>query len=147
MHLSKKSKHYFNCRLITRFTLFLFIFYGLYTLIDSSFTENSKTKKSFKALRSKDTSLSSYSNNRDSSTMSLLTPSTLKIFYGTAWKKDRTKDLVYQAIKSGFRAIDTACQPKHYNERLVNELFFMHYLIISLPHFSRPMIVYCCRNL
>jgi diketogulonate reductase-like aldo/keto reductase len=76
--------------------------------------------------------------------MSLLTPSTLKIFYGTAWKKDRTKDLVYQAIKSGFRAIDTACQPKHYNERLVNELFFMHYLIISLCHFSRPIIVFCC---
>jgi diketogulonate reductase-like aldo/keto reductase len=38
------------------------------------------------------------------------------IFYGTAWKKDKTADLVDLAIRSGFRAIDTACQPKHYNE-------------------------------
>lgn len=37
------------------------------------------------------------------------------MFYGTAWKKERTSDLVALAIKSGFRAIDTACQPKHYN--------------------------------
>jgi hypothetical protein len=27
-------------------------------------------------------------------------------------KKERTTDLVIQAIKSGFRGIDTACQPK-----------------------------------
>jgi diketogulonate reductase-like aldo/keto reductase len=38
------------------------------------------------------------------------------IIYGTAWKKDRTADLVVKAIRSGFRGIDTACQPKHYNE-------------------------------
>ena len=38
------------------------------------------------------------------------------IIYGTAWKKDDTADLVYQAIKHGFRFIDTACQPKHYEE-------------------------------
>jgi hypothetical protein len=37
--------------------------------------------------------------------------------YGTAWKKDRTADLVAKAIKAGFRHIDTACQPRHYNER------------------------------
>lgn len=36
--------------------------------------------------------------------------------YGTAWKKDRTADLVRMAIHAGFRHIDTACQPKHYNE-------------------------------
>ncbi|GMK54770.1 hypothetical protein CspeluHIS016_0113560 [Cutaneotrichosporon spelunceum] len=42
-----------------------------------------------------------------------------KIIYGTAWKKDRTADLVYAALKAGFRAIDTACQPKHYREDLV----------------------------
>ncbi|KAJ1432249.1 NADP-dependent oxidoreductase domain-containing protein [Ochromonadaceae sp. CCMP2298] len=36
--------------------------------------------------------------------------------YGTAWKKERTKDLVQLAVKSGFRGIDTACQPKHYYE-------------------------------
>ena len=39
-----------------------------------------------------------------------------KILYGTAWKKERTADLVCLAISSGFRGIDTACQPKHYNE-------------------------------
>ncbi|KAL4904412.1 hypothetical protein BDW74DRAFT_168438 [Aspergillus multicolor] len=43
------------------------------------------------------------------------------IVYGTAWKKDRTADLVHQAIKSGFRAADTAAQPKHYREDLVGE--------------------------
>lgn len=41
--------------------------------------------------------------------------------YGTAWKKDRTADLVHQAISSGFRAVDTAAQPKHYREDLVGE--------------------------
>jgi diketogulonate reductase-like aldo/keto reductase len=39
--------------------------------------------------------------------------------YGTAWKKDATADLVYQAISNGFTAIDTAAQPKHYREDLV----------------------------
>ena len=42
-----------------------------------------------------------------------------RIIYGTAWKKDRTADLVVKAIRAGFRGIDTACQPKHYNEELV----------------------------
>jgi len=42
-----------------------------------------------------------------------------RIIYGTAWKKDRTADLVVKAIQTGFRGIDTACQPKHYNEPLV----------------------------
>ncbi|KAL4988921.1 NADP-dependent oxidoreductase domain-containing protein [Aspergillus falconensis] len=41
--------------------------------------------------------------------------------YGTAWKKDRTADLVHQAISTGFRAVDTAAQPKHYREDLVGE--------------------------
>lgn len=41
------------------------------------------------------------------------------LLYGTAWKKERTADLVEQAIQMGFRGIDTACQPKHYDERLV----------------------------
>ena len=43
------------------------------------------------------------------------------IIYGTAWKKEQTKDLVIQAIKAGFKGIDTACQPKHYNEAGVGE--------------------------
>ncbi|KIW03680.1 hypothetical protein, variant [Verruconis gallopava] len=41
--------------------------------------------------------------------------------YGTAWKKDQTKALVKQAIKAGFTAIDTAAQPKHYQEVLVGD--------------------------
>lgn len=41
------------------------------------------------------------------------------MLYGTAWKKDDTAKLVELAIKTGFRAIDTACQPKHYNEKQV----------------------------
>jgi diketogulonate reductase-like aldo/keto reductase len=41
------------------------------------------------------------------------------MIYGTAWKKDRTADLVVKAVQAGFRGIDTACQPKHYNEPLV----------------------------
>jgi len=44
-----------------------------------------------------------------------------RIIYGTAWKKDRTADLVVKAVQTGFRGIDTACQPKHYNEALVGE--------------------------
>lgn len=43
------------------------------------------------------------------------------LIYGTAWKKDQTADLVEAAILSGFRGIDTACQPKHYEEALVGE--------------------------
>src|ERR1700723_2589668 len=39
-----------------------------------------------------------------------------RIIYGTAWKKADTAGLVRLAIQSGFRGIDTACQPKHYDE-------------------------------
>ena len=39
-----------------------------------------------------------------------------RLIYGTAWKKERTTDLVVQAIRAGFKGIDTACQPKHYEE-------------------------------
>jgi len=39
-----------------------------------------------------------------------------KLIYGTAWKKDKTTELVVKAVKNGFRGIDTACQPKHYYE-------------------------------
>lgn len=50
-------------------------------------------------------------------------PSTLipVFLYGTAWKKDRSAELVYTAINSGFRAIDTAAQPRHYQEDLVGD--------------------------
>jgi diketogulonate reductase-like aldo/keto reductase len=43
------------------------------------------------------------------------------LVYGTAWKKERTADLVYQALKAGFRGIDTAAQPRHYQEALVGD--------------------------
>ncbi len=43
------------------------------------------------------------------------------LIYGTAWKETRTADLVFKAISYGFRGIDTACQPKHYNEPGVGE--------------------------
>lgn len=39
-----------------------------------------------------------------------------RIIYGTAWKEGRTEPLVALAIDLGFRAIDTAGQPKHYDE-------------------------------
>ena len=41
--------------------------------------------------------------------------------YGTAWKKEATADLVEKAVKAGFRHIDTACQPRHYNEAGVGD--------------------------
>lgn len=43
------------------------------------------------------------------------------ILYGTAWKKEQTAGLVRMAIEHGFRGIDTACQPKHYDEAGVGE--------------------------
>jgi diketogulonate reductase-like aldo/keto reductase len=36
--------------------------------------------------------------------------------YGTAWKRDATAGCVANAVRLGFRGIDTACQPKHYDE-------------------------------
>jgi diketogulonate reductase-like aldo/keto reductase len=44
------------------------------------------------------------------------TPPAPPILYGTAWKKERTAALVERALELGFRGIDTACQPKHYDE-------------------------------
>jgi diketogulonate reductase-like aldo/keto reductase len=41
--------------------------------------------------------------------------------YGTAWKKEATKQLVELAVASGFRAVDTANQLIHYQEALVGE--------------------------
>ncbi|KAF8329284.1 Aldo/keto reductase [Amanita rubescens] len=52
---------------------------------------------------------------------------TTKLIYGTAWKKERTTALVVQAVLHGFRAIDTACQPKHYREDLVGEALSILY--------------------
>ena len=43
------------------------------------------------------------------------------LIYGTAWKKDQTRALVKQALLTGFRGVDTAAQPKHYQEDLVGQ--------------------------
>jgi len=43
------------------------------------------------------------------------------LLYGTAWKKERTTQLCTQAFTAGFRGVDTACQPKHYQEHLVGD--------------------------
>lgn len=42
-----------------------------------------------------------------------------RIIYGTAWKKERTTELVVAAVRAGFTGIDTAGQPRHYEEPLV----------------------------
>lgn len=56
-----------------------------------------------------------------------------RMIYGTAWKKEKTTDLVKKAITSGFRGIDTACQPKHYSEVFI-------FLILSLFYFIKKNI-------
>lgn len=39
-----------------------------------------------------------------------------RLIYGTAWKEEQTEELVSLALATGFRAIDTANQRKHYFE-------------------------------
>jgi len=53
--------------------------------------------------------------------LNLNSNSTPAFIYGTAWKKDATTPLVIRALKAGFRAIDTANQPKHYSEALAGD--------------------------
>ena len=43
------------------------------------------------------------------------------MFYGTAWKEERTAELTERALLCGFRAIDTANQLIHYDEARVGE--------------------------
>ncbi|HUQ08117.1 MAG TPA: aldo/keto reductase [Kofleriaceae bacterium] len=38
------------------------------------------------------------------------------LLYGTAWKEDATEGHVLEALRAGFRGIDTANQRKHYHE-------------------------------
>ena len=42
-------------------------------------------------------------------------------FYGTAWKEERTRALTALALQTGFRAIDTANQRRHYVESAVGD--------------------------
>ncbi|CBZ52566.1 putative aldo/keto reductase family oxidoreductase [Neospora caninum Liverpool] len=39
-----------------------------------------------------------------------------RLLYGTAWKKEHTERLIKHALLAGFTGVDTACQPKHYDE-------------------------------
>jgi diketogulonate reductase-like aldo/keto reductase len=48
-------------------------------------------------------------------------PAVPAFLYGTAWKEDRTPTLVELALRSGFRAIDTANQRRHYFEAGVGQ--------------------------
>src|SRR6185503_8787172 len=41
--------------------------------------------------------------------------------YGTAWKEERTPALTEQALRAGFRGIDTANQRRHYFESAVGK--------------------------
>jgi hypothetical protein len=59
--------------------------------------------------------------NYGSAARELLGGSKAPFIYGTAWKKDRTKALVIEAVKAGFTSIDTAAQPKHYKEEIVGD--------------------------
>jgi diketogulonate reductase-like aldo/keto reductase len=49
----------------------------------------------------------------------ILTPPAF--IYGTAWKQEATAPLVAEALRAGFRAIDTANQKKHYREDFAGE--------------------------
>jgi diketogulonate reductase-like aldo/keto reductase len=48
-------------------------------------------------------------------------PTIPNFLYGTAWKENRTAALTELALRSGFRAIDTANQRRHYSEAAVGE--------------------------
>ncbi|MBI3474856.1 MAG: aldo/keto reductase [Acidobacteria bacterium] len=51
----------------------------------------------------------------------MTTPTIPDFLYGTAWKEDRTAALTELAIRTGFRAIDTANQRRHYFEEGVGQ--------------------------
>lgn len=42
-----------------------------------------------------------------------------RLFYGTAWKEERTQHLTERALHAGFRGVDTANQRRHYVETAV----------------------------
>jgi diketogulonate reductase-like aldo/keto reductase len=44
-----------------------------------------------------------------------------RFLYGTAWKEDATRRCMLDALRAGFRGIDTANQRKHYFEAAVGE--------------------------
>jgi diketogulonate reductase-like aldo/keto reductase len=44
-----------------------------------------------------------------------------RFLYGTAWKEDQTRRLTEEALRQGFRGIDTANQRRHYHEAGVGQ--------------------------
>mmetsp|Transcript_15704 Transcript_15704/g.15843 ORF Transcript_15704/g.15843 Transcript_15704/m.15843 type:complete len:334 (-) Transcript_15704:120-1121(-) len=103
---------------IVTVVIFLFLVLNvtvIFSLFSGGNSANSNLRKSTLSIQSK-LNLSPSSKKSDSLPMSIP-----QILYGTAWKKERTADLVYLALNQGFRGIDTACQPKHYNEPGVGE--------------------------
>ena len=60
------------------------------------------------------------------------------LVYGTAWKKEKTAELVEKAIENGFRCIDTASQVKHYNEKGVGK----GVLKSAQSHRSQKFVIY-----
>lgn len=55
------------------------------------------------------------------------------MLYGTAWKQHRTAELVTQALKAGFRGIDTAAQPRHYQGK-AKQLTILAWRVQSTEH-------------
>mmetsp|Transcript_23120 Transcript_23120/g.34136 ORF Transcript_23120/g.34136 Transcript_23120/m.34136 type:complete len:366 (-) Transcript_23120:1800-2897(-) len=102
------------------FSLFLVILYSSYVILSrspSNHFDNSHSQM--------DSTMSHYSNiDGGIAGNPLKTLGSKKkpyLIYGTAWKKEDTAHFVSEAIKAGFRFIDTACQPKHYNEAGVGD--------------------------
>ena len=58
---------------------------------------------------------------------SMNAPSQPLFVYGTAWKEVRTAELTLNALRAGFRAIDTANQRRHYYEAGVGQALEMAY--------------------
>lgn len=79
----------------------------------SSSSDNKSMRKSLRG-----GTMSVFSTASSSSSLPSSIPSVL---YGTAWKKEATSELVELSIRTGFRAIDTANQPKHYHESGVGD--------------------------
>jgi hypothetical protein len=113
----------------TRFVLPLcciaFVFYLIWGSEQRTLDEEIAAKGgegSTHAQTAKASSVKADANNVPRQLTTITTGLTIQSFmYGTAWKKEKTKDIVSMAIDAGFRAIDTANQQKHYSEALVGE--------------------------
>lgn len=71
------------------------------------------------------------------------------VVYGTAWKKERTEELVTAALLHGYRGFDTANQPKHYNESGVGAALSSAIesgLVSRQQLFLQTKVRTCCRT-